>query len=221
MQVIDWGVWLMRRCVSLLSAALAVMSHAGTAEPPVSNGHSHHHDSVHAVEVHDPLESSASNQAQDGSFDAELVWVMDGDSLRVRISGEQVDVRLADIDAPEHGQRYAWEAKLALIDLVRGKGLAVLPREIDRHGRMVARVWVREMDLSRELVNQGAAWFYPAYATDGTLFELEQQARAAKRGLWSIGDPHVAPWVWRQSHSIFRRNTPAKDEEHQLRRASP
>jgi endonuclease YncB( thermonuclease family) len=202
----------MRGCVSLLSAALAAMSHALAAQPTAPDEDSRSRDSLHAVEIREALDSSESNQTQEFSLDAELLWVMDGDSLRVRIAGEQVEVRLADVDAPERGQCYAWEAKLALIDLVRGKRLTVVPREIDRHGRMVARVWVREMDVSRELVKQGAAWFYPAYAKDGTLRELERQARAAKRGLWSIEGPRVAPWAWRQSHSTFQRNTPPTDE---------
>jgi endonuclease YncB( thermonuclease family) len=209
----------MRGCVSLLSAALAAMSHALAAQPIVVVEHSRSRGASHAIEG--ALDRSEPSQAENGSIDGELLWVMDGDSLRARIAGEQVEVRLADIDAPEHGQRYAWEAKLALIDLVRGRRLTLVPREIDRHGRMVARVWVGEMNVSRELVNQGAAWFYPAYAKDGTLRDLEQQARAAKRGLWGSDGPHLAPWVWRQSHPTFHGNTPPDNEEHQLRRASP
>jgi endonuclease YncB( thermonuclease family) len=211
----------MRGCVSLLRAAVAVVSHVLAVQPTLADEHSHPREASHAIEAREAFHSSEPNQAENGSLDGELLWVMDGDSLRVRIAGEQVEVRLADIDAPEHGQRYAWEAKLALIDLVRGKRLTLVPREIDRHGRMVARVWVREIDVSRELVNQGAAWFYPAYAKDGTLRDLEQQARAAKRGLWGSDGPHLAPWLWRQSHPTFQGNTPPDNEEHQLRRVSP
>lgn len=211
----------MRRCVPLVSAVFAAMAHALAAQPTLSEEYPFSLDVCAAVEVREELEHSEPNQRQEHSFDAELLWVMDGDSLWARIAGEQVEVRLADIDAPEHGQPYAWEAKLALIDLVRGERMTVVPREIDRHGRMVARVWVCEMDLSRELVNRGAAWFYPAYAKDGTLRELERQARAAKRGLWSLEGPRLAPWAWRRSHSSFQRNAPATDKQHQLRRGSP
>ena len=211
----------MRRCVSVLFAAFAVISQLSAAQPTVSHDYSRARDAAYAGDVRAAPDSSDPIHKESGSFDAELLWVMDGDSLRARMACEQVEVRLADIDAPEHGQRYAWQAKLALIDLVRDKRLTVVPREIDRHGRMVARVWVGETDVSRELVNQGAAWFYPAYAKDRTLYELEQQARTAKRGLWSIEGPRVAPWAWRQSHPTFQRNTPLTNDEPRLRRGSP
>jgi endonuclease YncB( thermonuclease family) len=211
----------MRRCVSVLIAAFAVMSQSRATQPTVSHEPSRSRDAGHAVDVHAAPDSSDPIRKKTDSLDAELTWVMDGDSLRARIAGEQVEVRLADIDAPEHGQRYAWQAKLALIDLVRDKRLTVVPREIDRHGRMVARVSVGETDVSRELVNQGAAWFYPAYAKDRALYDLEQQARTAKRGLWSIEGPRVAPWAWRQSHPTFQRDTPLADDEPQLRRGGP
>ena len=158
----------MRRRVSLLSAALTAMSHALAAEPTLSDEYSPPRDAFRAVEIRPTLDSSEPGRAENVPLDAELLWVMDGDSLRVRIAGEQVEVRLADIDAPEHGQRYAWEAKLALIDIVRNERLTVVPREIDRHGRLVGRVWVRDMEVSRERVNRGSAWFYPAYAKDET-----------------------------------------------------
>jgi endonuclease YncB( thermonuclease family) len=145
---------------------------------------------------------------------------MDGDSLRARIGGELVEVRLADIDSPEYGQPYAWEAKLALIDLVRGQRLALVPREVDRHGRIVARVSVGELDLSRELVIHGAAWFYPAYAKNPTLREQEQRARTLKRGLWGVEGSRVAPWIWRkqQSHSTSQRHAAPPNDEHRATR---
>lgn len=209
----------MRLRVFVLVAALAVSSHALAAQPtpsvPTPNR------CALSPGVHPPLEVCERHEAFEPghpsttSFAAELVWVMDGDSLRARIAGELVEVRLADIDAPEYGQPYAWEAKLALIDLVRAQRLTLVPREVDRHGRIVARVWAGEVDLSRELVSQGAAWFYPAYAKNPTLREHEQRARAANRGLWGVEGSRVAPWVWRkqQSRSIDQGDASPSYEE--------
>lgn len=205
--------------VFVLVASLAVRPHALAAEASPSAttlGRCAHSPGVHTpLEVCERHKAFEPGNASTTSLAAELVWVMDGDSLRARIAGELVEVRLADIDAPEYGQPYAWEAKLALIDLVRAQRLTLVPREVDRHGRIVARVWAGEMDLSRELVSQGAAWFYPAYAKNPTLREHEQRARIANRGLWGLEGSRVAPWVWRkqQSRSIDQSDASPSDDE--------
>ncbi|MEO8593821.1 MAG: thermonuclease family protein [Candidatus Solibacter sp.] len=44
----------------------------------------------------------------------------------------------------------------------------------------------------------GLAWWYRTYAKrDAVLPVLEQEARAAKRGLW-VDASSVAPWDWRK-----------------------
>ena len=48
------------------------------------------------------------------------------------------------------------------------------------------------------MVRLGAAWVYRKYAEDATLYELEDAARATKRGLWGLPEAQrVAPWEWR------------------------
>jgi endonuclease YncB( thermonuclease family) len=135
---------------------------------------------------------------QEGILEGTLLWVTDGDSLHALVKDTEMELRLADVDAPERAQAYGWEAKLTLIDLVRGKHIVFAPREVDRHGRIVARVWIDELDVNRELLKRGAAWFYPAYAEDATLSCHEQLARAAKIGLWALASPRVEPWEWRR-----------------------
>jgi micrococcal nuclease len=54
-------------------------------------------------------------------------------------------------------------------------------------------------NLNQELVRAGLAWWYRQYAKrDQVLAALEQEARAAKRGLWVEASP-VPPWEWRKS----------------------
>lgn len=127
-----------------------------------------------------------------------ISWVTDGDSVWVRVEGREVEVRLADIDAPERDQPYGWEAKLGLIDLLRGRHVMLIQRDVDRHGRIIARVWTDELDVSRELVRRGLAWFYPAFRQDAALLCDERQARAARRGLWAQATPQ-APWTHRRA----------------------
>lgn len=135
----------------------------------------------------------------EGVFDGLVIWVTDGDSMRVLVKGRDMEVRLADIDAPEREQPYAWNSKLELIDLVRDRHVVLVPRDVDQYGRVVAYVWLDNLDVNRELVKRGAAWFYPEYAEDESLYDVEKDARAANRGLWARpAKERMEPWEWRR-----------------------
>ncbi len=71
----------------------------------------------------------------------------------------------------------------------------------DRYGRTVAEVILPDgRSLNREMVGQGAAWWYREYSpTDFRLARLESEARATRRGLWGQPNP-VPPWVWRKGN---------------------
>lgn len=123
----------------------------------------------------------------------------DGDTLTLLKGRIQVRVRLHGIDAPETGQDFGSRAKQAASDLVFGQTVTVHPHEIDRYGRTVADVILPNgRSLNREMVGQGMAWWYRAYAAyDAPLASLEARAKGARRGLWSQPDP-VPPWAWRR-----------------------
>jgi endonuclease YncB( thermonuclease family) len=71
------------------------------------------------------------------------IGVTDGDTIRVlTAANQQIQVRLAFIDAPEEGQAFGQRAKQAMSELVFGKALELRLHTIDRSGRMVARVFV-------------------------------------------------------------------------------
>jgi endonuclease YncB( thermonuclease family) len=82
----------------------------------------------------------------------------------------------------------------------------IVPSDTDRYGRTVARVWVDDLDVNRELVRRGAVWFESEYAKDDALFREEQAARAAKKGLWA--NPHIEPWIWRERRRESRKEVP-------------
>jgi hypothetical protein len=64
----------------------------------------------------------------------------------------------------------------------------------------VGRVSVGSTDVNAALVQQGAAWVYRQYAHDSRLVELEQQAQAARRGLWALPKAQrIPPWEWRRA----------------------
>jgi endonuclease YncB( thermonuclease family) len=139
---------------------------------------------------------------EEGVFDGSLLWVTDGDSLRIMIRGRDTEVRLADVDAPEREQPYGWNAKLQLIDLLRDKPLLVVPRDVDQYGRTVGWVWAGDVAINREMVARGSAWFYSKYADDDAFRYIEKEARDAKRGLWALPvKDRKEPWAWRREQS--------------------
>jgi hypothetical protein len=49
------------------------------------------------------------------------------------------------------------------------------------------------------MVRVGAAWVYRQYVVDESLFDEENDARAARRGIWGLSEAQqVEPWNWRR-----------------------
>ena len=74
---------------------------------------------------------------------------------------------------------------------------------IERHGtswkRIVVRAESEGKDVSLELLKMGLAWYCPEFAPRRNDYrEAEQEAREARRGLWSDENP-VSPAEWRKT----------------------
>lgn len=133
-------------------------------------------------------------------FTGKVIAISDGDTLTLLTAEkQQVKVRLGEIDTPESGQPYGQRAKQALSDLAFGKDARVVVQDTDKYGRKVGRVFVGETDVNAELVKQGAAWVYRQFAKDPSLYQLEEQAKRGKRGLWALPEvERCQPWDWRR-----------------------
>lgn len=127
-----------------------------------------------------------------------VVRVKDGDSIVVKSAANEVEVRIADIDAPELRQPHGQEAKAALVKLVGGRDVRLELVGGDSYRRIIAHVYVAERNVAAELVERGLAWVRRAYAPSSALIPMEETARRARRGLWADPDP-VPPWVWRKT----------------------
>jgi len=134
-----------------------------------------------------------------------VVSVADGDTLTILDSARaQHKVRLAQIDAPETGhgknkpaQPFGNDSKQSLAELTFGKTVTASCGDTDRYGRSVCGITVDGLDVNREQVRRGMAWVYRRYAHDKTLFQVEEEAQSAKRGLWRVPGA-VPPWEWRK-----------------------
>ena len=133
--------------------------------------------------------------------------VGDGDTFTCR-DGRKV--RLLGIDTPELGQgkpgRDAHEALKRLLPRGTTVGLErdVAPR--DRYGRVLAYVWTGSRMVNEALLRQGWAMLYtlpPNVKYAARLERAQQDARAARAGLWASGGFECPPRDWR------RRECPA------------
>ena len=125
-------------------------------------------------------------------------YVTDGDGIRV--SGQEV--RFAGLDAPEwdqvakhrdgywfgHGKR----VKSALIRQIGGKQVFVKIENQDKFGRAVGIVTCNGEDVGEWLVREG----YAIAAYSDRYRHIEQEAREAKRGMWSHA-VNIDPRRWR------------------------
>ena len=127
---------------------------------------------------------------------AEVLRVVDGDTLLVRLNGRSVRVRYIGIDAPESVrpdspvESMGPEAAQANKELVDGRRV-LLERDVsdtDRHGRLLRYVWVGDMMVNGELVRRGyaqAITYPPDVKYQSWLRQLETEAREQQRGLWA------------------------------------
>lgn len=127
-----------------------------------------------------------------------VVGIADGDTITVLVERQQVKVRLVEIDAPEKAQAFGNRSKQSLSEMCFDKEAQIQEKSKDRYGRTLGRVYCAGMDTSAEQVRRGMAWVYRKYAPkDSPLYAIEDEAKAARRGLWVDADP-MPPWEWRR-----------------------
>jgi micrococcal nuclease len=134
--------------------------------------------------------ASACTALEDTQSLRPLLEIVDGDSLRVEIDGEIVSVRLLGINAPELDDCQGRAAQEALVDIVGDSAVEVSGQDLDRFGRLLGEVRVRDTDVNAEMVRQG--WALAIHGSGDRLLRAAAQAASAGLGLWdpTAGDCH-------------------------------
>jgi endonuclease YncB( thermonuclease family) len=131
-------------------------------------------------------------------MDVPVVRVIDGDTFVVKdVYGMEQHVRFVDINTPELAhdgnpeEPFARDARARVQQLALGKTvkLVIARKGHDKYGRILADVYLPNGDwLNYQLVDEGLAHVY-TFADDAmhpdALLKAEQEARVARRGLWS------------------------------------
>jgi endonuclease YncB( thermonuclease family) len=129
--------------------------------------------------------------------------VSDGDTIHVTTPEKtKLRVRVYGIDAPETpkinqrtgrvnkpGQPYGEESWKALEGKIMGKKIKLDIMDIDQYKRMVGIIWIGSRNINLEMVQEGYAEAYVEYLREpykGQFLQAQQEARSAKRGIWTL-----------------------------------
>jgi endonuclease YncB( thermonuclease family) len=122
------------------------------------------------------------------TFDAHVVGVIDGDTIDVvQAPNRRIRVRLDGVDTPEAGEPFSQQARTLARVLAFDKIVTIIGKDVDRYGRLVARVRADGRDLSIEMVGAGLACHFLRYSSDRVLADAEARARALGLGFWAAG----------------------------------
>lgn len=132
------------------------------------------------------------------SLVGQVVRVVDGDTVHVRVNGHVERVRYIGVNTPEvhhptrgeePGGREAAGVNRALVG-GRQVRLDLDVQERDRYGRLLAYVWLGEVMINAELVRLGYAQVMtvpPNVRYQQLFLTLQREARESERGLWRRG----------------------------------
>jgi micrococcal nuclease len=125
-------------------------------------------------------------------IEAQVIEVVDGDTIKVEVDGEQYTVRYIGIDCPEAGEQMGPRATGANERLVVGETVWLEKdvSETDRYGRLLRYVYLADGRMvNAQLVEWGyavASTYPPDVRYQETFLELEEVAREERKGLWAV-----------------------------------
>jgi endonuclease YncB( thermonuclease family) len=141
-----------------------------------------------------------------------VVEVMDGRTLVIETSAGRMTAQLQYVETPESDQPFHKIAKDHLAKLTVGRSVEFRTERIVS-GKAIGRMTLDGVDLSVQMIRDGAAWHEPA-ATSGQnpieaadYAENQRLAKSEKRGVWALGNLKT-PWEIRAE----RKNSALQDE---------
>jgi micrococcal nuclease len=161
------------------------VSEAPSAEQPAPAAPA---SSAPPVSASEPRPTNAEGSTSPGIA---VASVTDGDTLDL---ADGRTIRLAQVDAPERNECFGSQSTAALRALVDGKTVTLRrPADApakDKYGRTLAELYVDGVSVDETLIRDGAAEWYEQFAHEDAdlaarLQAAEQDASAARRGLWS------------------------------------
>ena len=143
------------------------------------------------------------------SLSGKVVEVTDGRTLVLETSAGRINAQLQYIEVPEDGQPLFGVTRGHLSNLSFSKIVELKPQRIVR-GKTIGRVTIDGVDLSLQMIRDGAAWHEPQDSSGQPQDEAadyganQSLAKNEKRGVWS-GAILKTPWEVRAEQSQTRQ----------------
>ena len=110
--------------------------------------------------------------------------VIDGNTIMAQIPNTELKVRLADISAPA-GNTYSAKT---LRSLVAHQRVSIYIKKTATG--FIGKVYVRGLDINREMVKRGAARYTPgSLPYEMEMEHAQDEAKKAQRGIWQKASP--------------------------------
>lgn len=140
------------------------------------------------------MEGTGPAAEEDGR--AVVLFVADGDTVRVRWRGRREWVRLLRIDTPERDEAGYGASRDALAELVGGREVRLVfekdgVEERDVYGRLLAYLFLDGVHVNVMMVRMGWSPFWTSYGEGRyapAFRRAEDEARKGGRGIWASVD---------------------------------
>jgi len=127
-----------------------------------------------------------------------VVRIIDGDTFELLLNDRDNErIRLHGIDCPERDQPFSSKARNYLASLIFSKTVRIVRKDVDRYGRTIAMVFVKNINVNEALLSAGFAWHFKRYDRNPQWAQLEKTAADQQLGLWADDSP-TPPWEWRR-----------------------
>ena len=129
--------------------------------------------------------------------------IIDGDSLRISTAdGNETDLRLAAIDAPESNQSFGDQAAQHLKNLTGRNEIIAWKIGADQYGRQLVFLFIEQpngqlFEINSQMIRDGFAWHFKQYSSSTVLDSVENGARESRLGLWNDTFQPIPPWEFR------------------------
>lgn len=149
--------------------------------------------------ISDKLNLSYPNAEADKTKEtAQVLRVIDGDTIEVSLNGQKETVRLIGIDTPETAdqrktvQCFAEEASERAGEILNGKTVILesdpTQSNRDKYGRLLRYVFLSDLNFNKFMISEGLAHEYTyqnnSYKYQSVFIQAAKAAREGNRGLW-------------------------------------
>ena len=132
------------------------------------------------------------NQIEKDREPAELIKVIDGDTIKVIVNDIQQSIRLIGVDAPEQNICGFEQSTLELVHLLKDKNIFLesdsSQGDTDKYKRLLRYIFTEDgTNVNAELLRVGAAEEYTYnkdYKYKPLFLEAQNEARIKKMGIW-------------------------------------